>query len=81
MVGRLNCLLRGWANYFCLGTVSAAYRKVTAHACARLRRWLKRKHGVRGSRWSRAGDHDLHDQLGLLRLQRRPRLSGSCATA
>jgi group II intron reverse transcriptase/maturase len=81
MVGRLNRLLRGWANYFCLGTVSAAYRKVTAHACARLRRWLKRKHGVRGSLWSRAGDHYLHEQLGLLRLQRRPRVPGSCATA
>src|SRR5205814_304823 len=30
MVGRLNRLLRGWANYFCLGTVTKAYRKVTA---------------------------------------------------
>ena len=26
MVGRLNRMLRGWANYFCLGPVSAAYR-------------------------------------------------------
>src|SRR5205085_8874305 len=26
MVGRLNSLLRGWANYFCLGTVTKAYR-------------------------------------------------------
>ena len=27
MVGRLNRLLRGWANYFCLGTVTKTYRR------------------------------------------------------
>jgi RNA-directed DNA polymerase len=70
MVGRLNCLLRGWANYFCLGTVTAAYRRVTAHACHRLRQWLVRKYKVQGSRWSRFSDHYLHNVLGLLRLQR-----------
>src|SRR5438876_1296633 len=31
MVGRLNHLLRGWGNYFRLGTVTAAYNDVTAH--------------------------------------------------
>jgi RNA-directed DNA polymerase len=72
MVGRLNRLLRGWADYFCLGTVTAAYRRVTAHACHRLRQWLVRKYKVRGSRWSRFSDHYLHETLGLLRLQRRP---------
>jgi hypothetical protein len=29
MVARLNRLLGGWANYFCLGTVTAAYRAPT----------------------------------------------------
>src|SRR6516225_8294339 len=53
MVGRLNRLLRGWANYFCLGTVTKAYRRVTAHACSRLRQCLMRKHSVRGSKWAR----------------------------
>lgn len=70
MVGRLNRLLRGWAHYFRLGTVTAAYRKVTAHACHRLRQWLVRKHKLRGSRWSRFSDHYLHDTLGLIRLRR-----------
>src|SRR5437867_4017220 len=70
MVGRLNRLLRGWANYFCLGTVTAAYRRVTAQACHRLRQWLVRKYRVRGSRWSRFSDQYLHQVLGLLRLQR-----------
>jgi RNA-directed DNA polymerase len=80
MVGRLNCLLRGWANYFCLGTVTAAYRRVTAHACHRFRQWLVRKYKVQGSRWSRFSDHYLHNVLGLLRLQR-PAASFSRAKA
>jgi len=80
MVARLNRVLRGWANYFCLGTVSAAYRKVTAHTCHRLRQWLVRKHKVRGSRWSRFSDHYLHETLGLIRLEQLPRRF-SCAQA
>jgi RNA-directed DNA polymerase len=72
MVERLNRLLRGWANYFCLGTVTAAYGKVTAHACQRLRQWLVRKHKVPGSRWTRFSDRHLHEALGLIRLQRQP---------
>jgi hypothetical protein len=72
MVGRLNRLLVGWANYFRLGTITAAYRKVTAHACHRLRQWLVRKFKVRRSRWSRFSDQYLHETLGLLRLRRQP---------
>jgi RNA-directed DNA polymerase len=70
MVGRLNRLLRGWGNYFCLGTVAAAYRKVTHHACQRLRQWLVKKGGGQGSQWTRYSDQYLHATLGLLRLQR-----------
>jgi RNA-directed DNA polymerase len=77
MVGSLNHLMRGWANYFCLGTISAAYRKVNAHACNRLRHWLVRKLGVPGLAWSRYADRHLHATLGLLRLQRSPRPSPS----
>ncbi len=72
MVGRLNLMLRGWGNYFRLGTVTAAYRKVTAHACYRLRQWLVKKFGVQGSKWSRYSDRYLHETLGLLRLKRQP---------
>jgi RNA-directed DNA polymerase len=72
MVERLNRLLRGWASYFCLGTVAAAYRRVSAHVCYRLRRWLVRKYRVRGPGWSRFSDRYLYTALGLLRLQRRP---------
>ncbi len=80
MVGRLNALIRGWANNFCLGTVTAAYHRVTVHVCGRLRRWLVRKYRLRGSQRSRITDRYLHEELGLLRLQRRPP-GVSCAKA
>jgi len=80
MVGRLNQLLRGWAGYFRLGKVAAAYRKVTAHACHRLRQWLVRKSPRQGPKWTRYSDRYLHEELGLLRLRRQPRRP-SCAHA
>ena len=80
MVGRLNHLLRGWVNYFRLGTVTAAYHDVSAHVCYRLRHWLTRKFKLRGPQWSRHSDRHLHETLGLLRL-RRPSASPSHAKA
>src|SRR5439155_7356173 len=45
VVGRLNRTMVGWANYFCLGPVSKAYRAVDQHARnKRLRRRLCAKH-------------------------------------
>lgn len=67
-VVRLNRLMRGWANYFCLGPVSKAYRAVDAHARDRLRWWLCRKHKVRGRGLSRFPDEYLDRNLGLVRL-------------
>ena len=37
VVGRLNRVLLGWANYFCLGRASPAYEAVYTHAGKRLR--------------------------------------------
>ena len=37
---KLNRMLTGWANYFCLGAVRKAYSAVDQHARRRLRRWL-----------------------------------------
>ena len=67
-VVRLNRLLRGWANYFCLGPVSQAYRAVDAHARYRLRQGLCRKHKVRGRGVTQFSDEYLYRTLGLVRL-------------
>jgi RNA-directed DNA polymerase len=67
-VARLNRLLTGWSNYFCLGAVSAAYRAVDYHVRDRLRRWLCRKHGVDSRGPILYPDQHLYDVLGLVRL-------------
>jgi len=68
VVKRLNWLLSGWANYFCLGPVSKAYRAVDAHVSSRLRQWLCEKHKVSSGGYSRYSDRYLTQKLGLVRL-------------
>ena len=64
----LNRQLRGWGNYFCLGSVSKAYRAVHAHTRKRLRQWLCAKHKVRSGCTKRFPDEMLYGKLGLVRL-------------
>ena len=61
----------GWANYFCLGPVSKAYRAVESHARKRLLQWLCAKHKVvsPGTKWFPPAS--LHDVLGLVSLNKR----------
>ena len=73
-VARLNQMLVGWANYFCLGGVSKAYRAVDTHTRWRLRQWLRRKHKKQGSKGTRQfPDQFLYERLGLVRLTERTR--------
>jgi group II intron reverse transcriptase/maturase len=65
-VARLNRKLRGWANYFRLGTVSQAYRILDAHSRRRLRRWLCQKHKARRTARSCYPDQYLYETLGLI---------------
>jgi group II intron reverse transcriptase/maturase len=67
-VTHLNRLLLGWANYFCLGSASKAYRAVDAHARKRLRQWLCGKHQQPGSGYTRWPNEYLYQTLGLVRL-------------
>ena len=70
LVGELNLVLKGWGNYFRLGSVSKAYRTVDSHTRHRLRQWLCHKHKVRGSDRNGFWDADLYQKLGLFRLER-----------
>ena len=72
-VRRLNEVMIGWADYFCLGPVSKAYRAVDNHAHHRLRQWLCAKHKKPGQGLSRYPDTYLEQRLGLVRLEERTR--------
>lgn len=73
VVGTLNRMMTGWANYFCLGPVSKAYRAVERHARKRLRQWLCAKHKVSWPATKQYPEAALHDVLGLVRLTTRTR--------
>ncbi|MGK2965787.1 MAG: reverse transcriptase domain-containing protein, partial [Tepidiformaceae bacterium] len=67
-VRKLNQMLNGWANYFCLGPVVRTYEVVMKHTRRRLRRWLCQKHKVRHGEYARFPNEVLHDRLGLVQL-------------
>lgn len=67
-VAKLNPMLVGWANYFCLGPVGSAYRAIDRYARFRLRRWLRRKHQQPTQAIARWPDTYLNETLGLVRL-------------
>ena len=73
VVTTLNRMMSGWANYFCLGPVSKAYRAVERQARSRLRQWLCAKHHVSWPARKQFPEADLHDVLGVVRLTTRTR--------
>jgi RNA-directed DNA polymerase len=70
LIGRINRKLRGWSNYFRIGTVSKVYRNIDSHTRYRVRQWLCAKFKERGQGKKRFTDQYLHQKLGLYRLQR-----------
>jgi hypothetical protein len=73
VVKKLNQRMIGWANYFCLGPVSKAYRAIEQHAEKRLRQWLCAKHEVAWPATKKFPPDSLNTKFGLIRLTERTR--------
>jgi RNA-directed DNA polymerase len=65
VVAAVNRRTTGWANYFCVGTLSGVYRALDRYTCMLMRNFLTRRHKVPGRGTRRFSDHWLRAQLGL----------------
>lgn len=69
VVKQLNRILRGWANYFSIGTRWMAYGAIDRYVEEKARRFLRRRHKVLSRGYRRFSGAQLHDKMGLVRLR------------
>lgn len=79
VVAQVNRRLVGWANYFCVGTLSGVYRALDEYTCMLLRSFLARRHKVSGRGTRRFSNQWLRAKLGLVQLAGRRRVALSYA--
>jgi RNA-directed DNA polymerase len=51
LIGRLNPVIRGWANYHRFGASSTTFNSVDRAIFQKLWQWAKRRHPGKGTRW------------------------------
>jgi RNA-directed DNA polymerase len=74
VVASVNRIVRGWANYFCYGTLRKTRARVDKFIEAAVGRFLRQRHKVttRGTRWYPASR--IFGELGVISMQTLPRL-------
>src|SRR6266567_7337075 len=75
VVSRLNRTVRGWAAYFCYGSLAKARHDVQRHLYHSVRRFLRRRHKVAGPGYRQFPEAAVFGALGVLALDRLPRLA------
>ena len=75
VVSRLNRTVRGWAAYFCYGSLAKARHDVQEHLYHSVRRFLRRRHKVAGPGYRQFPAATVFGELGVLALDRLPRLA------
>ena len=70
LVGKLNRTLRGWANYFNVGTFNKAYRAIDSYTVTRLSRWLRNKYKSKRRGFGGYPPSYIYETMGLVRLTR-----------
>jgi RNA-directed DNA polymerase len=76
---QVNRKLRGWRQYFSIGTLEPTYRSVDRYTESLLRKFLVRRHKVPGRGTRQFSNRYLYADLGLVRLQDRRQVSCSQA--
>ena len=66
----LNRLLGGWSTYFGYGTRLSAYRAIDHHVSNCVRRFLVRRHNMKGAGTNRFSGDAIFGELGVLHLRR-----------
>ena len=75
VVRRLNRTVRGWAAYFCYGSLAKARHAVPLHVYHTVRRFLRRRHKLAGPGSRQFSITAVFGELGVLSLDRLPRLA------
>jgi RNA-directed DNA polymerase len=75
VVSRLNRTVRGWAAYFCYGSLAKARHAVQLHLYHTVRRFLRRRHKLAGPGYRQFPITAVFGELGVLSLDRLPRLA------
>lgn len=73
VVQHLNRTLRGWANYFCYGTLWTVRYGVDRYVSDRVRGFLRRRHKVAGHGFRQFPVERVFGELGVLSLRQLPR--------